>query len=423
MPEELVALIDCNSFYCSCERLFRPELARKPVIVLSNNDGCAVSRSDEAKLIGIKMGAPYFKIKDLCHKYSVSVFSSNYALYGDLSARVMSTIASLVPEIEVYSIDEAFVTLPPFHPSELTSSTLEMKNVITQNTGIPVSIGVGSTKVLSKVANHLAKQNKVLTNGVYALVDPHEIESELKNFPVRDVWGIGHQSSRKLADYGIKTANDLRNANDKFIKKLLSIVGLNIARELRGEKCLSLENAEADRKQVMSTRSFGKPVHDLNELKESVATHISIATQKLRHQNLITRYMRVMLLTDRFSSRDYYYSKSTTLAVGSSSTSRLISIAESLVEQLYKPGLKYKKAGVLFGDLISANNLQTDIFSSQDAERETQLMKTLDHVNSVYGKGTLKVAACGTRKAWKMQSQLKSPAYTTRWSELAVIKK
>ncbi len=415
----LFALIDCNSFYCSCERLFRPDLTTKPVIVLSNNDGCAVSRSDEAKELGIKMGAPYFKIKDFCKQNSVHVFSSNYTLYGDMSDRVMKTLAELMPHLEIYSIDEAFAILPNYSAETLTAELLRIKETVFQYTGIPVSIGVGPTKVLAKAANHISKQNKKITGGVFAFIDEYETEQELKNFPVGEVWGIGRKLAQRLDQYEIKTADDLRQANDKFLQKLLTIVGFNIAKELRGESCITLHDTSKPRKQIISSRSFGKAVLELHELQESIATHVTSASIKLRQQGLLTRSVRVMIQTSRFAGSDnYFYSQSTSIPIGSANTSKLIACCLSLLEALYRPGLRYKKAGVIFNDLIPVSHRQIDLFETEDTVRSELLMRTIDTVNGRYGRGTLNFAACGVNKFWEMSRKMKSPSYTTRWSEL-----
>ncbi len=424
MNNEVFALIDCNSFYASCERVFRPELQNKPVIVLSNNDGCAVARSDEAKAIGIKMGEPYFKIKELCKKHSVHVFSSNYSLYGDMSRRVMRTIAEFAPEMEIYSIDEAFISLKGFQSRDLMDYASKIRNTIFQYTGIPVSIGIGPTKVLAKAANQIAKKNKKSTQCVFSLLDEKHREEHLRNFPVGDLWGIGRKSREKLASYNINTALDLKNANESFIERMLSIVGRRILRELKGESCIELELFQEDRKQIISSRSFGKPVFDLNNLQESIANHVSTAAEKLRKQKLITRSILVFIQSNPFKNTPQYYNSATmNLLSGSSSTNKLIKNSFELLAQIYKAGFEYKKAGVIFNELQPKIGSQFDFFGAYDSPREDTLMETLDRINNIEGKGALKFAACGIDPFWRMACQLKSPSYTTRWSELLSINK
>ncbi|HVJ63760.1 MAG TPA: Y-family DNA polymerase [Bdellovibrionota bacterium] len=414
----MIALIDCNSFYCSCERVFRPDLATKPVIVLSNNDGCAVSRSDEAKAVGVKMGAPYFKIKDFCEQNAVHVFSSNYTLYGDMSRRVMETLAEEVARLEIYSIDEAFAEIPDMSEAELRDFALRLRDKIFRHTGIPVSIGIAPTKVLAKVANHIAKANKEFTECVYSLVNEREITAELERFPVREVWGIGRKLAKKLGAHRIDTAKELRESNDKMIQQLLSITGLYIAKELRGESCITLEILREARKQVVSTRSFGKPVYEIEELRESVATHVTSAALKLRQQGLLTRYLRVMIQTSRFDENYHYDSLPMSIPAATASTNKLIATTMPLVDRLYRRGVRYKKAGVVLSDLVPHSRVQMDLFNGSDSARDEHLMRTLDEVNRRFGRGSLAFAACGIDKFWEMASNMKSPAHTTRWSEL-----
>lgn len=416
---KIYGLIDCNSFYCSCERVFRPKLATAPVIVLSNNDGCAVARSDEAKALGIKMGEPYFKIREICQKHNVQVFSSNYALYGDMSRRVMRTVAEFVPEMEIYSIDEAFVSFDGFSNSNLIDYCKLIRSTILQNTGIPVSIGIGSTKVLAKAANQIAKKNKIATGCLFSLLNEGERERQLKTFPVGELWGIGRKSAEKLSSYNIKTAYELSQANEKFVQKLLTIVGRKILSELRGESCLELETILEDRKQIISSRSFGRPVFDFSELQESIANHISIASEKLRKQKLITKSILVFVQTNPHKNTSQYYNSATmTLLSGSSATNKLITHAFDLLGRIYKRGYEYKKVGVIFNDIVPKEASQYDFFGAHDSPKDDQLMLTLDKINALQGKGTLKFAACGIDQFWKMACQMKSPSYTTRWSEL-----
>lgn len=416
---ETFGLIDCNSFYCSCERVFNPQLVGKPVIVLSNNDGCAVARSDEAKAVGIPMGAPYFKIKDLCQKNGVYVFSSNYALYGDMSRRVMQVIAEHVPDMEIYSIDEAFVSFDGFKTRDLDEFSRNLRDVIYRSTGIPVSVGIGPTKVLAKAANQVAKKNKEFTGCVYTLMDISERTNCLKQFPVGDLWGVGRKSAEKLRQHNIQTAFELMNADEKFIQKLLTINGRRILRELRGESCIELEMLESDRKQIISSRSFGRPVYKKIEIQESIANHATIAAEKLRKQGLITKSISVFIQTNPFKNTPQYHNSiSMKLISGTSATNKLIRHTFVLLDKMFKDGFEYKKAGVVFERLIPKDESQYDFFGLHDTEQDDTLMRMLDRVNAVEGKGTLKFAACGIDHFWKMASNMKSRSFTTKWSEL-----
>ena len=328
------ALVDGNSFYCSCERVFNPSLNNQPVVVLSNNDGCAVSRSDEAKALGIKMGDPLHLIKDIVKRNRVRVYSSNYALYGDLSARMMSTLAQFTPEMEVYSIDEAFLSLDGFGNRDLSEYAREIRKVVRRDTGIPTAIGIGPTKVLAKVANRLAKKNN-RNDGVLNLCDRATQEEVLHALPVEDVWGIGARSAVKLNHAGVRTAKQLRDANLDEMQKLLTIVGRRIVLELRGESCLALEMIQEDRKQIVCSKSFGRPVCTLAELQEAVANYVTRACEKLRRQDGICHTMSVFFQTNRFKDGPQYYNSGMIkMDAGTSSTVRLSAAANRVLEQI-----------------------------------------------------------------------------------------
>lgn len=419
MSQLVFGLVDCNSFYCSCERVFDPSLNNKPVIVLSNNDGCAVSRTDEAKALGIEMGAVYFKIKDLVRKHDVKVFSSNYTLYGDMSHRVMQILSTFVPEMEIYSIDEAFLSFTGMKNKNLNEYALEIKDTVFQYTGIPTCIGLGPTKVLAKVANKVAKKNKIKTKGVFNLCDPDFKNEVLRKFPVEDIWGIGRQSAKKLYAHNIRTAFDLMKSDPEHIRKFLTVVGGRIVEELRGISCLDLELDAEDRKQIVSSRSFGKQVKDIAELKESVANHITNAAEKLRQQNLQCGYLSVFIQTNPFKNvPQYYNSTGAKLLTATSVTPKLINEAFNLLNRIYRDGYEYKKAGVILNDLTKNTFIQQDLFGTTDSESELKFMKIIDEINRFHGKGTVKFAACGVDQFWKMLSEMKSQCYTTRWSEL-----
>ncbi len=418
----VIALVDCNSFYCSCERVFQPHLNNKPVIVLSNNDGCVVARTDEAKALQIKMGEPYFKIRELCEANKVHVFSSNYVLYGDMSRRVMKTLSDFSPEMEVYSIDEAFLSLKGFSHKNLSAYAHEIRTTVLQNTGLPVSVGIAPTKVLAKIANTYAKKNKLSTRGVFNLLDPNSVDSILRTFPVEDVWGIGRKSALKLNSIGIKSALDLKYANEFQIQRLLTIVGKRIVQELKGIPCLDLELEKKDNQQIISSRSFGKPVFDLASLQESVANHVTSAAEKLRKQECLVDSIMVFIQTNPFKNTPQYYNSSTMkFLTGTSVTNKLIKRAFQCLDSIYKDGFEYKKAGVVFMGIHKRTLCQMDLFGTHDTIEENTLMETLDGVNQNQGRGTLKFAACGIDPFWKMLSQMKSQNYTTRWSEILAV--
>ena len=421
--QPIFALVDCNSFYCSCERVFRPDLNNKPVVVLSNNDGCIVARTDEVKALNIPAWEPFFKVKDQIKKNNVHVFSSNYTLYGDMSGRVMKTLSQFTPEMEVYSIDEAFLSFTGMEKLNLTEYSKEIRKTVFQNTGIPTCIGIGPTKVLAKVANKVAKKNKVKTEGVFNLCDESLRETILKQFPVEDIWGIGRQSAKKLHDHKIKTAWQLQRADPNYIQRFLTVVGARIAKELSGVSCLDLQTDIEDRKQIVSSRSFGKQVTSVTELQESIANHVTTASEKLRKQDLKCKNVTVFIQTNPFKNTPQYHnSASMDLISGTSVTPKLITHALKLLKLIYKEGYEYKKCGIIFNGLYKSSFQQMDLFGRHDSVIEENYMKTIDAINQFHGKGAVKFAVCGIDQFWKMLSEMKSPCYTTRWSELLKVK-
>jgi DNA polymerase V len=420
MTEEIIALVDCNSFFCSCERVFRPHLKNKPVIVLSNNDGCAVARTDEAKALGIKMGEPYFKIKELCEKKEVSVFSSNYILYGDMSARVMSVLSECVPDLEVYSIDEAFLNFKGFKHTDIEKYCREIRARVYQYTGIPTSIGIAPNKVLAKIANHIAKRQKQ-HGGVVDLRDKKVRDEALKATLVGDIWGIGPKSTEKLNRVGIYTAYELRQTPKSHIQKILTIVGRRIAEELEGVKSIPLEIEDKDKKQIISSRSFGKPVTSFMDLHEAVSTYISTAAVKLRKQSSVCNAITVYIQTNPHNnSRQYFNQTTITLSEPTSSTRSFITAATKGLQKIYRKGFEYKKAGViLMGFEKALGGYQVPLFNrSAQPVNDIKLMQTMDGLNKKLGKNTLQFAACGTKKDWKMKAEKKTGRFTTSWSEL-----
>jgi DNA polymerase V len=419
MPSKVYALVDCNNFYVSCERLFNPRLNGKPVIVLSNNDGCAVARSNEAKALGIPMGAPLFKIKDMVEQHGVQVFSSNYTLYGDLSQRVMETLAQFTPEMEVYSIDEAFLELSGMPSSDLATYGRQIRSVVKQWTGIPVSIGMGSTKTLAKLANRLAKKSAT-AQGVLDLTNSQHLEEALQRTPVEDIWNIGYRSAQFLKKYGITSALHLKDSNDRWIRQQLKVTGQRTVWELRGICCYPLVTKTLPKKSTCVSRSFGRPINELCELREAVATYTSRAAEKLRRQHLATEKITVFLQTNRFREDlpQHYGSLTLPLAVATNSTLELLPLALLLINSLYREGHHYKKAGVILAPLVPADTLQMNLFYQPPQARDDRLMETLDSINREYGSGTLHLGATGLDPTWQMKAGNRSPRYTTCWEEI-----
>ncbi|MFN8246519.1 MAG: Y-family DNA polymerase [Ferruginibacter sp.] len=421
------AIVDCNSFYAACERLFKPSLHGKPVVVLSNNDGCIVSRTDEAKALGIQMAGPYYQHKKQIEENGVAVFSSNYHLYGDMSWRVMETLRMLSPSVEVYSVDESFLDLSGIDPTKLNDYALFLKHTTEEWTGIPVSIGVAPTKVLSKVANRLAKKDKQGTRGVMVLEDAEQQREALLKTSVEDLWGIGGAYARKLRLFNINNGWDLRNMSEDWARKNLGgVVGVRLIRELRGEPCIEMKGPLETKKMIATTRMFGKPVFELRELKEAVATYITRAAEKLRRQHGAARVMSVFLVTNdealtyeyKPSSRSAY----TILPVATSLTQVLIEHAMPLVEQLYRKGSKYLKAGVTFSGIVPEESVQINLFDPPEKQELQQLMLLIDNVNFSMRNDIIKFAASGTKRDWKMRQELRSKRFTTRWEELFEVK-
>ena len=420
--KSIYCLVDCNNFYASCERLFRPDLAYRPVVVLSNNDGCIIARSNEAKALGIGMGTPYFKQEPLIRKHNVTVFSSNYPLYGDISQRVMDVLMDLEPNVEVYSIDEAFINLPPGKHYDLENWGRFLKATVQKHTGIPVSIGFGPTKTLAKIANRFAKK-KPAASGIFVINDEQHLENLLAAVAVGDIWGIGRRQAARLKKHGIDTALALKNCVDTWIRKQLTVTGLRTAMELRGIPCISLEKAGVAKKSICTSRSFGQPVHTLGDLQEAVATYAAQAACKLRSGGLRTTVVDVFIRTNSFKKDEPQYCNRKTfpLPAPSSHTATLIKVALASLKAIYRPGYRYQKAGVLLNGLVPENYEQLRLFRAP-ATRDASLMKAVDGINKRWGRDTIQPAAAGLNKEWRFRQMKKSPAYTTRWSELPVAK-
>jgi DNA polymerase V len=418
--KKVFALVDCNNFYASCERLFRPELNGQPVVVLSNNDGCVIARSNEAKALGITMGAPYFQNKTLMQQHNVHVFSSNYALYGDLSHRVMDLLQQMEPEVEIYSIDEAFIGLPVSQTRQLTENAHRLRKRIKQCVGIPVSIGIAPTKTLAKIANRIAKKNAAY-DGVFDITEHGDPDGLLASVAVEDVWGIGRRYAKKLNRQGISNGLQLKNSDPAWIRKHLTVTGLRTVMELQGVSCLPLADIPVDRKSLVSSRSFGSPVTSCGDLREAVASYVSAAAARLRAQRLAAGFLHVFLATNRFKEDLPQYSGSlmTALSQPTSCTSTLIRSACQVLERIYKPGYQYQKAGVMLTGLKPRNRYQQNLFLPLADER-AGLMVAMDRINTRWGRNTLQFAAAGLAKPWGMRRYRKSPAYTTNWGELPV---
>lgn len=414
-----IAIIDCNNFYVSCERVFRPDLDGRPVIVLSNNDGCAVSRSNEAKALGIKMGAPLFKIRELVRQHKIVVFSSNYALYADMSNRVMSILRQYSPVQEVYSIDESFLDLTGF--SDIRERALAMRMRVNQETGIPVCVGIGASKTLSKLANFVAKRHPK-SQGVFNLnaLTQAQTESVFSNIPIEEIWGVGRKLNGSLISRGIETVQQLRDSHIPTMRKEFGVVMEKTIRELRGESCISLDEVVSAKKQIINSRSFGQPVTAVEDLQQALAHFVSNAAGKLRQQHSVASLLQVFIMTDRFRDDRPQYCPSVTIPLSVPSASSIVLQRWALagLGAIFKPGYHYKKAGVALSEITSQHHFQGDMF--EQACENPALMETMDAINARYGKGTLKLSQDSSRRSWQMRQERKSPAYTTVWEDLPV---
>ncbi len=415
-----IGLVDCNSFYVSCERLFNPKIRRKPVVVLSNNDGCIISRSNEAKALGIKMGEPYFKAKDIIIKNNVNVFSSNYSLYGDLSRRVMRTLKRFNSDIEVYSIDEAFMDLSNFSDKEIEEVGKEIRSTVLKWTGIPTSIGIAKTKTLSKVANHIAKKTKA---GVTSLIGIENLDPILEKVEINDVWGVGRQLTKFYQKNGIYNAKQLKNKSNTWIKKCSNVLSSRTAMELRGISCIELEKTASKRKSCVVSRSFGKRVENFQELKEAVASYCLNASEKLRSENLVAKALTVFVRTSPFQRNFGYYSNSKTIdfPIATNNSIETVKTAITILESIYKNGYRYQKAGVMFSGL-SDENSKENLFASEKDEKINKLMRSIDKTNFRFGRRTLSIASAGIRKKWFMKREHSSKIDTADFYCIPTIK-
>jgi len=413
-----VALIDCNSFYVSCERLFNPKIQNVPVVVLSNNDGCVISRSNEAKKLGIRMGEPYFKVKDLVKKNNVRIFSSNYALYGDLSRRVMKVLKGFTDKIEIYSIDEAFLDLSHIKNEQVEEYGKQIRERVLKWTGIPTSVGISNTKTLSKVANHIAKKNKA---GVVFL--EKNIDNILKNFDIADVWGVGRQLSKLYIKNGIDNAYKLKNISNTWVRKSTNVLGAKTVMELRGISCIDLETEETRRKSCCVSRSFGKKVESLDKLKESITTHCLNAAEKIRIDKQTTRAVTIFIRTSPFDKNRKYYSNSITieLPVATNNSIELVKTAISGLKKIYKYGYFYQKAGIILSKLRDASEKELSLLAPILENKSKTLMRAIDLTNAKYGRSAISIAQAGINNDWKMRREHSSRIDTATFDLLPKI--
>ena len=421
--KKLYALVDCNSFYVSCERIFRPDLENKPVGVLSNNDGCVVALSKEMKSLGIKRGTPVFKITDLIDKHDIHIFSSNYALYGDISQRVMKVLYRFSPDIEIYSIDEAFLILNYDSDRKINQTAKEIKNTIKKWIGIPVSIGIAETKTLAKLANKISKKIPKF-NGIFNLASYKNKNKVFQYFPVADIWGIGYQYTKMLNKAGVFTVQDLIKLPNKWIKKKMTIVGLKLVKELRGEVSFELESESQPKKGIVSSKSFGYPVHKLSDMKEALSSYTVRAIEKLRKQKSVASRIMVFITTNPYKNEPQYSNfKQGTLSSPSAYTPDFIALAQNSLEAIFKNGYNYKKTGIMLFDIKNEYDGQPVWFEKPYVtSRKKTIMKKVDKINSKWGRDTITFAATGKNKPWKMKQELLSNRYTTCWNELLKIK-
>ncbi len=415
----MFGLMDCNNFYASCERIFRPDLEDQPVVVLSNNDGCVIARSNEVKALGIPMGAPLFQVQNILHQHRTTIFSSNFALYADISQRVMGLLEALVPHVEIYSIDEAFIDFSGI--ASLQETALYIRQKIRKDIGIPTCIGIGKTKLLAKIANHVAKKNPQF-QGVYVLDEENKMNSILNQLAVEDLWGVGRRIAERLKSYGIHTALQLKGQDPRWMRQHFTVTGERLVLELNGMACIPLELELKPRQSMQVTRSFAKGVTCFDVLRENVASYATRLAEKLRVHNLKTRHIVVYIRTHTFKKNQRYYQNSflVTLPHAVQDDSRLIKASIQALENIYKEGYVYQKAGIMALDLIPQTITQFSLFDQENADNPKiqKLTQAMDLINKCYGRGTTHMAACGKRLVWKDKKAKKSPAYTTSWADL-----
>ncbi len=423
-PRRILALVDCNSFYASCEKVFAPALANKPVVVLSNNDGCIIARSSEAKALGIPMGKPAFECRELFRHHDVAVFSSNYTLYGDLSARVMKTLATFTPRLEVYSIDEAFLDLTGM-PDDIVAYSQHIRETVRRWTGIPVAIGLGPTKTLAKIANKLSKKDPTL-GGVLDYGAHPEPDALLDQVAVEDIWGIGRRYAAMLERHGVVNARQFRNLPRDWVKKKMTVGGLHTLLELQGIPCIDLEAMAPAKKSITASRSFGQPVTRIEEMREALAVYTSRAAERLRKARMVANGVTVWVQTNTFIEGEPQYANSAfgALPVATAHTSDILKAAWQVLDRIFRKGYRYKKAGVMLSGLEPIGCRQLSLLApvrTSDPKAE-RLMEAMDRANARWGRDTLRLAACGIKQNWQMKQAARSPQYTTCWADLPEVR-
>ena len=419
----MFALIDCNNFYVSCERVFNPKLNNKPVVVLSNNDGCAISRSNEAKALGIPMGAPAFKYERVFRKNNVQVFSSNFPLYGDMSNRVMSILSKFSPNIEIYSIDEAFLKFEGFENYDLESYCQNIKDIVFKWTGIPISIGIAPTKALAKVSNRIAKKFPNQTEGVYLINSEEKRIKALKWLKIEDVWGIGFRHSERLKNNKVNTAHDFILSPDNWVRKNMSVVGVRLKKELEGNSVLGLEEVRSPKKAIATTRSFEGTITDYEKIKERISTFAICCAEKLRSQNSNCNSIYVFVRSNKFQKNKTQYRNGILMTIPFSTNSNII-ISKYAVEglkKIFRQGIDYKKAGTIVMGLDSSDNYQLNLFENENPKHK-YLMKTIDYIQRKEGQSKIKLASQDLRKRWKMKQEKLSPNYTCKVNDIIKVK-
>ena len=419
----MLALVDCNNFYCSCERVFNPKLVGRPVVVLSNNDGCVIARSDEAKALGIAMGTPEHLIRTKLREHNVAVFSSNYTLYGDMSDRIMKIVAKFVPRLEIYSIDEAFLDMSELKWQKLDQLAVQIRSEVMQSTGVPVSIGIARTKTLAKLANRYAKKRYKET-GVHWLKDDFLTWRALKDTEIGDVWGIGHQHTTFLTRHGFKTAWSLLNASEDWIREHLSVVGLRLVTELKGIPAAQLEEASKRKQNICTSRSFGKHAMDKSLLAEALSNYTALTAAKLRKERSCAGKLEVFIQTNRFRSQDqqYHHSINIEMQVATNNTAELIKYALKGLDIIFQPGLKYMKCGVLVSQLTPESTIQGSLFENGDRKKEKVIDRLVDSINKSLGQEIVRHAVQGFAKRYKLKAEYLSKKYTTNINEVLHIK-
>jgi DNA polymerase V len=418
----MIGLCDCNNFFVSCERVFKPALNGKPVVVLSNNDGCIVSRSEEAKKLGIKMAQPLYQVKEIVERNNVAVFSSNYHLYGDLSQRVMDTLKAFSPSVEIYSIDEAFINFHRFVLEDLKEYGKVIVETIKKNTGIPVSLGIAPTKTLAKVASKLCKKYPKL-EGSCLMYRPEDITKVLKTFPIEDIWGIGYRYSKMLKNANVYTAEQFRQLSSDRVRAKMSVTGVRTWKELHGEPCIPFGYAVPDKQSICVSRSFAKELTVIEPLSEALATFVCMAAEKLRKQNSLACQMQIFIYTNRHrkDKAQHYEGKLITFPTPTSSTIEMVTFAVQALKEIYKKDCGYKKAGVILHEITPDTGTQKILFDSIDRSKHTTLMQAMDQLNAQHGKNTISLGAQGRGKIPAHQENI-SPKYTTHWDEIMVVK-